>query len=428
MSSGNRLIVGVVCLVALAALSYGCQVGDGFSPTEADRSIQQAATTCDPDLAAEIRALIPAVITDPIVGKSVTSQFNAIVKAWPKNLSDARAKTRTTTDFIMKHFAAGKWTDADGTGILVTKMFQFVGLLPEAQNATACIPGMVECELLATEDNEFAGVNIPGSSITQPFVIYVFPLPDLDVDPPFFGLVYEIATIPAGITFQSAPSGSLTLAAEDDQPVVGICALDSSDPEGIPDGVHPDSLHVVHFVNGQWVRLPQVDITFILTELDCSTASSTETASLWSNPLLETVVDLLSPGRVVAAGTRTGGAITSFSPHATEVAGPIPTTTTLSIVEGKSTFFAGETITLRAVVNPEPTGGNVAFFATTPVSGPGAPVVPVVDGVATRSFVCGSSRVPFGSHDAQAQYLGFEDFQGSVSTTIPYECLEGSGD
>lgn len=425
MFNGKRPIVGVVCLIALAALSYGCQVGDGFSPTEADRSIQQAATTCDAALATEIRNMIPAVITDPIVGKSVTSQFNAIVKACPKNINDAKAKTRTTTDFIMKHFAAGKWTDAEGTGNLVAKMFEFVGLLPEAQNATACIPN-VDCELTATELDEFAGTSIPGSSITQSFVIYVIPIPDFDVDPPIFGLVYEIGTIPAGITFPPvSPSGSLTLAAEDDQPVVGICTLDSSDPEGVPDGVHPDSLHVVHLVNGEWVRLPRVDITNVLP-LDCSTASSTETASLWSNPILEPVLEFLSPDGLVAAGVRTGGAITSFSPHATEVAGTLPTETALSIVGGETTFFVGDTITFSVEVNPEPTGGNVAFYATTPVSGPGAPIVPVVDGVATRSFVCGSNRVPAtGTHTAQAQYLGTEGFAGSASGTLQYTCSAG---
>ncbi len=415
MSNGKRPIVGVICLIALAALAYGCQVGDGMFPTEAQRSLQPSVSAQD------VLAKIDEVITDPTLGKSAKSQFQTIVKVYPKKPADAQAKARTLIDFILKHFQEGKWESADGTGELVAMILEYVGLVPEAQGATTCIPN-VDCQGEATNSNEFAGAKIPGDLVDVPFVLLFTPLPNMEVKPPLFGLVYDISTYPEGIVFSNtSPSGSLTLSAEDDQPVAGVCTLDSDDPNGIPEGVDPDSLYVVHFENGVWERLPQVDITF----LDCSTASSGTEVGLWSNPILETVVDLLSPGRVVAAGLRTGGAITSFSPHATEVAGTLPTETALSIVEGTTTFVAGQTITLRAEVDPEPTGGNVAFYATNPVSGPGAPIVAVVDGVATRTFVCGTDRVPFGPHEAQVQYLGTEGFASSVSGTLAYTCSAG---
>ena len=419
MCNGNRLIVGAICLVALTALSYGCQVGDGMFPTDADRSLQTSVSS------SEVLDKIDEVITDPTLGKSARSQFNSIVKTYPKSPAQGQAKARSLVDFILKHFNEGRWEGADATGELVALILEYVGLVPEAEGATTCIPN-VDCQGEATNLNEFAGAKIPGDQVDRPFVLLFTPLPDMEVKPPLFGLVYDISTYPEGITFSnSSASGSLTLSSEDDQPVAGVCTLDSSDPEGVPAGVDPDSLYVVHFENGVWERLPQVDITF----LDCSSASSqTETASLWSHPVVEPLLDFLSPGRVVAAGTRSGGAITSFSPHATEVAGTLPTTTTLTFVEGGTTFFAGETITLRAEVYPEPTGGNARFFATTPVSGPGAPIRPVVEGVATREFVCGTDRVPFGSHTALVEYSGTDGFSASQSNTIDYECLEGSGD
>ena len=417
MRTRNRLSLLVFGSLALAAVIWACQVQDGSLPTEADRSIQQSVT------ASEINAMISALLP-PALGASAKSQFKNVETAMNQNkLAEARTKATSLVDFLLKHYQAGKWPDpgppaGDKTGDLVAAIFEFVGLTPDAQNATACIPN-VDCDLTATNDNEFAGTQIPGSSITQPFVIFVSPI-ECNVDPPLFGLCYEIGTIPAGITFPPAPTGSLTLASEDDQPVVGICTLDSSDPNGVPAGVPQDSLFVVHKVNGQWVRLPQVTITF----LDCSTASSEiASAGFFSSPVdfaLAPLIDLLTPKSLTAAGTRTGGAITSFSEHATEVAGPLPTTTSLSIVEG-STFFAGDTITLRAEITPDVTGGNVVFFATIPVNS-GAPIEPVVDGVAIRKVVCGSARVPFGSHTARAQYLGQGNFQGSTSTLIPYTC------
>ncbi|HKY59570.1 MAG TPA: hypothetical protein VJP59_01035 [Gemmatimonadota bacterium] len=426
MFSGNRSIAGVFCLIALAALSYGCQAGDRMFPTEAQRSLQ---TSVDAD---EVFAKIAEVITDPAVGASAKSQFQTIVKVYPKKPNDARAKAESLVDFIMKHFQAGKWEGADGTGELVAMILAYVDLIPVAQGATACIPGFPCTGEAETTENgfaEFAGAKIPGDLVNTPFVLLFTPNADRVVKPPLFGLVYDISTYPEGITFpSSSPGGSLTLAAEDDQPVAGVCTL-LGPPDGVPvEGVHPDSLFVVHFENGVWERLPKVDITF----LDCASAGETESA-LWSNPILEPILDFLSPSHAVALGTRTGGAITSFSDHATEVGGTLPTTTTLTIVGGGNAFVSGQSFTLRAEVYPEPPGGRVLFFATNPVSGPGAPAVTVVNGVATFTFVCGSNRVPAtGSHTAQSQYTGFpsppteeQQFSGSVSGTLSYTCTAG---
>jgi hypothetical protein len=421
MYKGNRLIAMAIGLFAFAAVAiYGCQTQDGSLPTEADRSIEISVT------ANEIFAMINAVITDPTLGKSTTSQFKIIVKVYPKNPADAQAKAKSLIDFILKHYQAGKWIDEGGvgTGELVAAIAEYVGLAPEADAAAACVPG-VDCELFATEDNEFSGTEIPGDAITQPFVIYLIRLPDDSFPPPLFPLFFEIGTIPEGITFPTAaPSGSLTLSQFDDGPVAAVCALDADEELGVPDNAVPGSnLFLAHQENGVWEQLPYVPVTF----LDCTTATAlSESASLWSSPLdlvLGPVMELLSPSTLGAGGTGLGGAISSFSPHGALYTDPVPTTTEISIVEGTTTFTAGQTITLRAVVSPEPDGGNVLFFATVPVSGPGAPVVAVVDGVAERSFTCGSDRVPFGSHTAQVQYTGTENFEGSVSSTIAYECL-----
>jgi hypothetical protein len=255
------------------------------------------------------------------------------------------------------------------------------------------------------------------------FTLYVTRLPDDFAAPPFFPAFYEISTFPEGITFPSAsPTGSLTLAQSDDDPFAAICALDENDPLGVPEGAVPgENLFMAHFENGEWITLPYVEppVGFI----DCVDASSEIESALWMRPF-EFAASLLSPNAAMAGGRGLGGAISSFSPFGAEYTDPVPTTTEISIVEGTTTFTAGQTITLRAVVDPVPDGGNVLFFATNPVSGPGAPVVAVVDGVATRSFICGSSRMPFGSHTAQVQYTGSENFEGSVSSTIAYECLE----
>lgn len=109
-----------------------------------------------------------------------------------------------------------------------------------------------------------------------------------------------------------------------------------------------------------------------------------------------------------------------------QAAVPITTATSLSIEEG-TTFQAGDTITLRAQVTPAPDGGILLFFATIPVRG-GAPAEDVVGGMASRKVLCGSPRVPFGSHTAQAHYQGTDAFLGGSSATIAYTCLESPGD
>ncbi|HJR52116.1 MAG TPA: hypothetical protein VJ982_00235, partial [Gemmatimonadota bacterium] len=216
------MIVGAVGLIALAALSYGCQVGDGLFPTEAERSLQPSVTD------SEVLAKIDAVITDPAVGKSARSQFESIVRTFPRKPADAQAKAESLIDFILKHFQAGKWEGADGTGEVVALILQYVELAPEAQGATACIPG-VDCKGQAEKTNgfsEFAGAKIPGDAVDAPFVLLFTPKPNANIKPPIFGLVYDISTYPEGVVFSnSSPGGSLTLSAEDDQPVAGICTL-----------------------------------------------------------------------------------------------------------------------------------------------------------------------------------------------------------
>jgi hypothetical protein len=421
MRNGNRLLAMAIALFALAALAYGCQTRDGSFPTEADRSLEQSVS------ASQIYAWINIVITDPTLGKSATSQFKTIERTLPKNLADAQTKAKSLVAFILKHYQAGKWVDpvnTPDTGDLVAAIYEYVGLAPAADAAEACIPN-VDCEVIATVGNEFGGSEIPGDAILQSFVIYLVRLPDDFAAPPLFPIFYEIHTIPEGITFPPAPSGSLSLAQADDGPVAGLCTLDENDPLGAPEGAVPGvNLFLSHQVDGEWERLPYVDVTF----LDCEDASSETESALWSSPLglaLSPVIDLLSPARAYAGGKSTGGAITSFSEFGSEYTGPIPTTTTLSIVEGTTSFTAGQTITLRAVVDPVPDGGNVLFYATNPTFGPGAPVVAVVDGVATHTFTCGSTRVPFGSHTAQVQYMGTSSFEGSVSNQIAYTCSAG---
>jgi hypothetical protein len=104
----------------------------------------------------------------------------------------------------------------------------------------------------------------------------------------------------------------------------------------------------------------------------------------------------------------------------------VPTAATLEILEGKDVFVDGETLTFEATVSPAPSNeqnGRVIFYPTDPVTGPGAPVERIVDGIARRALVCGSDRVPHGSQRAQAQFTGTNDHQESVSPQIAYECL-----
>lgn len=428
MHNGKRLILAISTL-AMAAGFYGCQVRDGLLPTEADRSIETSATAQD------ILAMIDAVITDPAVGKSARSQFNTIVKVYPKNPADGQAKAKSLIEFILKHYANGKWSDPGGvgTGELVAAIAAYVGLLPEdADAATACIPN-VDCDLFATEQEELALIEIPGPSITVPFVLVITRLPDDFAEPPLFPQFFDFTTIPEGITFPSSPSGSLTLSQFDNGPLGAVCALDDEDPLGTPANAVPgENLFLAHQVNGNWVQLPYVDVT----SLDCSTATSGigESAGLWSSPIdlaIGPMIELLSPASASAGGRGLGGAISSFSPYGGLYTGPNTTTTTLSIVGGATTFFDGDSIFFRAVVEPAPhneDNGIVLFFATVPPSGSGVPAEEIVDGEAIQAFVCGSSRVPFGSHGAQAEFTGTEDHLGSVSDPVAYECLAGIED
>ena len=426
MSYGKRLLVAISTL-ALAAGFYGCQVRDGFLPTEADRSLETSAT------ASEILEMIDQVITDPAVGKSARSQFNTIVKVYPKKPADGQVKAKSLIDFILKHYTSGKWSDPGGagTGELIAAIAAYVGLLPEdADAATACIPN-VDCDLFATEQEELALIEIPGPSITVPFVLVITKLPDDFAQPPLFPQFFDFSTIPEGITFPSSPSGSLTLSQFDNGPLGAVCALDDADPLGTPaDAVPGENLFLAHQENGNWVPLPFVDVT----SLDCTTATSGigESAGLWSSPIdlaIGPMIELLSPASASAGGRGLGGAISSFSPYGGLYTGPNTTTTTLSIVGGATTFFDGDSIFFRAVVEPAPhneDNGIVLFFATVPPSGPGVPAEGVVDGEAIQAFVCGSNRVPFGSHGAEAEFTGTEDHLGSVSDPVAYECLEGS--
>lgn len=424
MMNGRRLIVTAIGTLALAAGFSGCQVRDGFLPTEADRSIETSAS------AEEILDLIDQVITNPAVGKSARSQFSTIVKTYPKNPANAQAKATSLIDFILKHYTNGKWSDPGGagTGEVIAAIAAYVGLLPEdADAATACIPD-VDCDLFATQNEELALVEIPGNAITQPFVLVITRLPDDFAQPPLFPQFFDFSTIPEGITFpQSSPSGSLTLSQFDNGPLGAVCALDDSDPLGTPANAVPgENLFLAHQEDGIWTPLPFVDVT----NLDCTSASSGigESAGLWSSPIdlaIGPMIDLLSPASASAGGRGLGGAISSFSPYGGLYTGPNTTTTTLSIVGGNTTFTAGQSITFRAVVEPAPhdeDNGIVLFFATVPPSGSGVPAEEVVGGEAIQGFVCGSDRVPFGSHGAVAQFTGTEDHLGSVSEPLAYEC------
>jgi hypothetical protein len=423
MRTRNRLSLLAIGLFALGAAVWACQVQDGSFPTEAERSIEPSAT--EQEIIDMINALMPRVIAEATVAK-----FQGIANdVEAGQFTKAQKKTKSLTTSILNNYAKGRWEDEGGvaTGELVVAMWEFVGLVTEeADAAAACTPG-VDCEVVATEGEEFGGSEVPGEVITQPFVLSVTRLPDDFAPPPRYPIFYEIHTIPEGITFPPAPSGSLTLAQVDDQAVAGVCTLDENEPVGAPaDAVPGVNLFLAHQLpNGSWEQLPYLDVAF----LNCEDASSETESALWSSPLgrsMAYVADLLSPARAYAGGKSTGGAITSFSPFGSWYTDPVPTTTSFSFVEETTTFFAGDTITLRAEVDPTPDGGNVAFYATIPVH-VGAPIAPVVDGVATRNVVCGSPRVPFGSHTAQAEYLGSANFAGSASNTIDYECLEGGG-
>ena len=152
-------------------------------------------------------AKIDEVITNPTLGRSAKKQFQSIVKTYPRNPADGQAKARTLIDFILKHFQAGKWQGADGTGELVALILQYVELAPEAQGATACIPG-IDCKGQADKTSngfsEFAGAKIPGDVVDAPFVLLFTPKPNASIKPPIFGLVYDISTYPEGVVFSNS--------------------------------------------------------------------------------------------------------------------------------------------------------------------------------------------------------------------------------
>jgi hypothetical protein len=431
----NPLPRGGLWAVVLA-LALGCQAGDGV-PTEVDRSIETQGFLFTPE-ATEIFAAIDDVLPRR-QALDAARQFTSIAILMPRRPAHAQRKAADLIDYLFSQYARNRvqGPEPDETfGALILAITEFVGLSAgsgiEGSPAAACTPG-VDCELAATVDDELAVVEIPGDAITQPFVIYMIRLPDDFADPPLFPLFYEIGTIPAGITFPgSSPSGSLTLSAGDDAPVAAVCALDEEDPLGTPaDAVPGQNLFLAHQENGVWETLPYVP----LAALDCESASSGigESASLWSSPIrlaAGPVLDALSPGRLRAKGRGLGGAISSFSPFGAIYTGPVPTETTLGIVGGGTSFTAGETIAFRATVSPAPddaANGRVLFLATDPVRGPGAPVERLVNGAAVQPFVCGSSRIPFGSHVARVQFLGTAGHAGSASPTLAYDCHPGSG-
>lgn len=419
----------------MLALALGCQSGEG-GPTDVDRSLETQGYLFSPE-AGEIFALIDDVLPRRQAWEA-SRRFTSVAILLSQRPALARSKAAALIDYLFSQHARGRLLGPESDPVfasLVLAISEFVGLSAgsgiEGSPAAACRPG-VDCELAATVDDELAAVEIPGDAIQQPFILYMIRLPDDFADPPLYPLFFEIGTIPAGITFpSSSPSGSLTLSAGDDAPVAGLCALDDEDPLGTPpDAVPGENLFLAHQENGVWETLPYVPAI----ALDCESARSGigQSASLWSSPIrlaAGPLLDALSPGRVSAKGRGLGGAISSFSPFGAIYTGPVPTETALGIAGGRTSFTAGETITFQATVSPAPDNadnGNVLFLATNPVRGPGAPVERLVDGAAVQPFVCGSSRIPLGSHVARVQFLGTAGHAGSVSGTLAYDCQPGS--
>lgn len=420
MYKGNRLIATAIGMLAFVAVAIsGCQTQDGSLPTEAGRSVELSAT------ADEIHSMIAGLLPKGLAN-AASAQFKNVVRQYPTDPAGGVQKAQSLMDFILKHYLNGKWVDPEGveTAELIAAIAAYVGIIPDADAAVVCSPG-VDCEVA-----EFAGGFIPGDVITTPFILYISRLPDDFAGLPLVPLFFDIGTIPEGITFpETSPGGSLSLSQSDDGPFAAVCALDENDPLGVPPGTVPgENLFLAHFENGEWVTLPYVEppVGFI----DCAAASSEIETALWMRPF-EFAASLLSPNSLHAGGRGLGGAISSFSAHAGILTGPVATTTTISIVEEQTTFFDGETITFRAVVDPAPdnaSNGIVVFTATDPPHGPGAPTEEVVDGEAVQTFVCGSTRVPFGSHTAQAFFLGTAGHSASTSDTLEYECLASEGE
>jgi hypothetical protein len=411
MHTRTHLVGLTIALSAWVALIAGCQSPDSSGLTEVDRIVEPAATpTAD-----QIRTLIQDLIGDPTIERSSLSQFNNIVKS--RSAADKIKRAKALFDYLMKHYLSGKWVDEGGvrTSELILAIGQYVGLYPEGEGTGAiCQPG-TECDA----DANTGQTTIPPGSITQPFTLI---MTETECDPLFGPNVvppcYEITTYPAGITFDSSPAGSLSLS-DFDSPFVALC---SDFAQNYDVG---SEVFLWHAHNGVVEPVESTEVVI------CDEGPD-DISSRWANPLLamfRPVLTILSPQPLYAGGKGVGigGSISSFSQVASCLPGCLPTTTTISIVGGGTTFHSGETFTLQATVDPTPDGGNVLFYATSPVL-QGAPQVAVVDGVATRTYTCDSDRVPLGSHTAQVQYMGTAEYEGSISTTIAYQCLEAPGD
>lgn len=410
MQTRTRLAGLAIALLGAVALTSACQSPDSSVLTEAERSIEPAAVpTAD-----EIYALIEDLIGDPVVERSTKSQFANIVKS--KSEADRIRRAESLFDYLTKHYLAGKWVDAGGvkTAELILAIGQYVGLYPEGDGTGAmCQPGN-DCEAIPTTGETF----VPASVITQPFTLI---MTEVECDPAFGPNVvppcYEITTYPEGIDFQSSASSSLSLS-DLDSPFVSLC---SDFPQTYDVGTE---VYLWHYHDG--VLEPMLESQ----EVAICDEGPDEISSRWATPLFamfKPVLTILSPQPLYAGGkgVGVGTAISNFSQVGSCLPGCLPTTSTVSIVGGGTTFYSGQTFTLQATVDPAPDGGNVLFYATNPVH-IGAPSLPVVDGVATFTYTCDSRRVPLGSHTAQVQYMGTTLYEGSVSGTIAYECLAGA--
>lgn len=411
MQTRNRLAGLAIALLGVVTLNSACQSPDSSVLTEAERSIEPAtAPTAD-----EIFALIDALIGDPVVEQSTKSQFANIVKS--KSDADKVKRAKALFDYITKHYLAGKWTDVGPpagvkTAELILAIGQYVGLYPEGVGTGAmCQPGS-DCEAIPATGE----TTIPASVIDQPFTLI---MTEVECDPAFgpnaVPPCYEITTYPEGIDFQASAGSSLSLS-DLDSPFVALC---SDFPQTYEVGTEIFLWHLHDGVLEPMLESQEVTI--------CDEGPG-EISSRWANPLFamfKPVLTILSPQPLYAGGkgVGVGTAISNFSQVGSCLPGCLPTTTTLSIVEGGTIFYSGQTFTLEGTVDPAPDGGNMFFYATNPTHGPGAPVRVVVDGTASRTFTCDSDRVPLGSHIAQVQYNGTSLYGGSVSGTIAYQCL-----
>jgi hypothetical protein len=283
-----------------------------------------------------------------------------------------------------------------------------------------CQPG-TDCEA----EPSTGLTTIPSSVITQPFTLI---MTEVECDPLFGPNVvepcYEITTYPEGIDFEASASSSLSLSVET-SPFVALC---SDFAQNYVVGTEVFLWHVHDGVVEQMLNSEPVAI--------CDEGPD-EISSRWANPLFamfKPVLTILSPQPLYAGGkgVGVGTAISNFSEVASCLPGCFPTTTTVSILEGTTTFYGGETITIRAVVAPAPSNAENprAVFSVQPLHGGSAPVESVVDGVSEHQFVCGSARVPLGGHyTAGAAFLGTSGYSLSVSgQVLSFDCLAAPSD